>query len=115
MLGGAKRLLGGLLAVVVLALPAPAFPAALSAHGSVQQVWVVGGSPGERLALSNARGRTVAVQAGGPLGGVIFRGVAPGRGYRVRAASGGSGNWGVSGGGPRTPTVTVLPDRSAPP
>ena len=109
MLGGAKRLLGGLLAVVVLALPAPAFAATLSAHASVQQVWVVGASPGERLALSNARGRTVAVQAAGPLGGVIFRGVAPGRGYRVRGVDGGSGS------GPPTPTMTVLPDRSAPP
>ncbi len=107
--------MGGLVAAVslaLLALPAPASAAAsLSVHGSVQQVWVVGASPGERLTLVNARGRTVSVQTAGHLGGAIFRGVAPGRGYRVRAPRSG----GVGGGGPSTPTVTVLPDRSAPP
>jgi predicted acyl esterase len=103
--------LGGLVAAVSLALlvvPASALGAgSLRVHGSVQQVWVVGASPGERLVLVNARGRTVSVQAAGPLGGAIFRGVAPGRGYRVRTSSGGAGA--------ATPTVTVLPDRSAPP
>ena len=132
MVRGARQLLGGLVAAVVLALPAlgapvltapalgatvltapaPAAPV-LTAHGSVQQVWVVGASPGERLSLLNARGGTVAVQSAGALGGAIFRGVTPGPGYRVRPTRGGSE--GPRGGGPPSPTVTVLPDRSAPP
>src|ERR1700733_4938172 len=107
---GAKQLLGGLATVALLALVAPAAAAAgtpaLSAHGSVQQVYVLGASPGERLSLLDRRGRVVLGAVAGPLGGAIFRGVAPGSGYSVRPAAGGS---------PTSPTVTVLPDRSAPP
>ena len=78
-------------------------------HGSVEQVYAVGARAGERLTLLDRRGRAVLVQAAGPLGGVVFRGVAPGGGYRVRPAAAGSG------GAPASPTVTVLPDRPAPP
>jgi predicted acyl esterase len=96
--------------VAFLALVAPAAAAAgtpaLSAHGSVQQVYVLGASPGERLSLLDRRGRAVLGAVAGPLGGAIFRGVAPGSGYSVRP---------VAGGAPTSPTVTVLPDRSAPP
>ena len=115
---GRKQLLGGLLAPALAALsvvaPASAGAATLSAHGSVEQVWVVGARAGERLALVNRRGRVVAVRAAGPLGGVIFRGVASGGGYRVRATGGGAGG-GAGAGAPATPTMTVLPDRPAPP
>jgi uncharacterized protein len=104
MASGAKQLLGGLVAAVALVLFVAPAAWGFSAHGSVRQVYVVGARPGERLTLVGTRGRTVAVRIAGPLGGVVFRGVAPGRGYRVRSA-----------GAPRTPTLTVLPDRSAPP
>ena len=91
---GAKQLLGGLVTVALLALVAPAAAAAgtpaLSAHGSVQQVYVLGASPGERLSLLDRRGRVVLGAVAGPLGGAIFRGVAPGSGYSVRPAAGGS-------------------------
>jgi predicted acyl esterase len=109
MVSAAKQLLGGLFAaaaLVFLMVPAAAGAASLSAHGSVQQVYVVGARPGERLTLLDRRGRDVSVERAGPLGGAIFRGVAPGRGYRVR---------GSRAGAPATPTLTVLPDRSAPP
>src|SRR5437763_5729311 len=117
MASGAKQLLGGLFAAVSLALVmslllAPVAGAAtFSAHGSVRQVWAVGARPGERLALLNPRGRVVAVRVAGPLGGVVFRGVAAGRGYRVavRAAADTSVRGSVSA------RLPVLPDRSAPP
>jgi uncharacterized protein len=104
MASGAKQLLGGLIAAVALALLAAPSAMAITAHGSVRQVYVVGARPGERLTLVGRRGQTVAVRRAGPLGGAVFRGVAPGSGYRLQET-----------GAPRTPTLTVLPDRSAPP
>ena len=108
MVSGAKQLMGGLVAaalVTLMAVPGTAGAASLTAHGSVQQVDVVGARAGDRLTLLSAHGRAVARQRAGPLGGAVFRGVAPGRGYRVVAGTN----------APRTPTLTVLPDRSAPP
>jgi hypothetical protein len=99
MSSGAKQLMGGLVAAVALALFAAPSALAFTVHGSVRQVYVVGARPGERLLLTGRRGRTVSARTAGPLGGVVFRGVAPGRGYRVGTS----------------PEVTVLPDRSAPP
>ena len=114
MASGAKQLFAGVLAVValaVLAAPGRAGAAAMSVHGSVEQVYVVGARPGERLALVNRRGRVLAVRPAGPLGGVIFRGVTAGNGYRVAPPAGrGSSGW-----GPISPSVTVFPDRPAPP
>ena len=69
-------------------------------------MWVVGARPGEKLTLVNRGGRVVSVRVAGPLGGVVFRGVPPGDGYRVRPTHGGA---------PITPTLTVLTDRPAPP
>jgi uncharacterized protein len=96
---GARQLLGGLIVAGLLALFAVPAAAAITAHGSVRQVYVLGARPGERVTLDNRHGRAVSTRRAGPLGGVVFRGVAPGRGYRVG----------------RSPAVTVLPDRSAPP
>jgi predicted acyl esterase len=107
---GAKKVLEGLVAVAVLALVAPVAASAAApfrAHGSVQQVYVLGARPGSRLELVNRRGRVVLDTVAGPLGGALFRGVAPGSGYRVRALGGSP----VSSSAP----VTVMPDRSAPP
>src|ERR1700749_4095443 len=106
MVSGAKQLMGGLVPaalVTLTALPGTAGAASLSAHGSVRQVYVVGARAGERLTLLNRRGRAVSVQRAGPLGGAVFRNVSPGPGYRVRGRA------------PATPTITVLPDRPAPP
>jgi uncharacterized protein len=98
-----------LTAMLLAACAATAGPASaatrLTVGGSVQQVYVTGAPAGERVALLNRRGATVAVLPAGPLGGVIFRGVRPGSGYRVRPA----------GGGTSSRMVTVMPDRSAPP
>ncbi len=81
--------------------PAPA--ATFSAHGSVEQVYVTGARPGATLTLLNRGGARVRSRRADPLGGVLFRDVRPGRGYRVIEDA------------LRSPPLTVLPDRSAPP
>jgi predicted acyl esterase len=106
-----RERLGTALLVVTLLAACAVMPSVASAAGqlavggSVQQVYVTGARPGERLVLDNRRGASVVDQAAGSLGGVVFRGIAPGPGYRVRPA----------GGGPASGAVIVLPDRSAPP
>ena len=76
--------------------------AAVVAHASVQQVYAVGLKPHARVALLNRSGR-VAAQRADAQGGIVFRHVSSGPGYRLRA------------GGTRSGAVTVMPDRSAPP
>jgi dipeptidyl aminopeptidase/acylaminoacyl peptidase len=60
-----------------------------------------------RLSLVNRRGAAVASKRADSLGGVLFRNLAPGPGYRVRQSTGP----GVA----QSAALTVLPDRSAPP
>jgi predicted acyl esterase len=79
--------------------------AAFSAHGSVEQVYVTGVTPGARMSLINSAGKTIATHAGDAQGGVLFRDVAPGSGYRVRPEAGGTAS------GP----LTVLSTQPAPP
>jgi uncharacterized protein len=67
------------------AAAAPAF----TARGSVEQVYVTGGTPGQQLALLNGSGKTVATRTVNSLGGLLFRNVPAGSGYRVRPAAGG--------------------------
>ncbi len=90
-----------------LAVCAPAALAsgALDVHGSVQQVYVTGATPGEKLQLLDRHGTIVATQSAGSFGGDLFRNVTPGAGYRVRPAQGGAASR----------SVVVLPDQSAPP
>src|SRR5579875_1651368 len=75
-----------------------------SAHGSAEQVYVVGLSPDERMELLNARGRRVALKRADSLGGLIFYNVAPGGGYHVR----------VYPSGAQSPPITVHTDADAP-
>jgi predicted acyl esterase len=77
--------------------------AAVTAHGSVQQVYATGARAGAQLRLLDRGGALVGTQQADSLGGVVFRGVAAGGGYHVLE------------GGVRSGPVTVLPDRSAPP
>jgi predicted acyl esterase len=64
----------------------PAHKAAVtfSATGSVEQLYVTGLGPGQRMSLLNRGGRTIAMRSADALGGLLFRNVAPGVGYRVR-------------------------------
>jgi predicted acyl esterase len=89
--------------LVAAASASTADAATLTARGSVEQVQVTGATPGAQLRLVERRGATVATRRADSLGGVVFRDVTPGAGYRVRAKT------------KRTPAFTVLTGRSAPP
>ncbi|HEY0317287.1 MAG TPA: CocE/NonD family hydrolase [Solirubrobacterales bacterium] len=80
---------------------APSF----EAHGSVEQVYATGVTPGARVSLYDSGGQEVASKSSDPLGGVLFRKVAPGGGYRV----------GLASGGPKSGPLRVLSTRPAPP
>ncbi|MDQ6835747.1 MAG: CocE/NonD family hydrolase [Actinomycetota bacterium] len=75
------------------------------AHGSVRQVYVLGLAPGERMSLLNRAGHRVATKRADAQGGLLFRGVRPGRGYKVRRFPKGA----------KSGPLTVLPSRPAPP
>jgi len=98
-----SRVLLALAAALVVALTqiAATAHAATLAHASVQQIYVTGLKPHARLSLRR-HGRLVATQRADALGGIVFRHLAPGSGYRF------------AGRGPTEP-LTVLPDRAAPP
>ncbi len=65
---------------------------------------MTGLGPKARVALFDRRGRRVATRKADGLGAVLFRKLKPGKGYRVRLASG----------GPRSGPLRVLPNKSAP-
>jgi uncharacterized protein len=88
---------------VVLAPAALAGTTSFVARGSVQQVDITGAHPGALLRLVNRAGLVLQSRHVDSLGALLFRNVAPGKGYRVRQ------------GGARSRPITVLPDRSAPP
>ena len=94
-----------LLAMAGRAAAASESATSFEAHGSVEQVYATGLSPGARTTLFDRRGRKVATKPADSLGGVLFRNLAPGGGYRVRPASG----------GPRSGPLRVLSTRPAPP
>ncbi len=72
-----------------LAAPAAADAAGITAHGSMDQVYATGLKPGAHAQLLNARGHVVARRSADAQGGVLFTGVKPGAGYRVRLGSSG--------------------------
>ena len=84
---------------------AGAAQAAFTAHGSVEQVYVTQVAPGAQMSLLDPQGRTIATRRATRQGGVLFRSVPPGTGYRVR----------LSGGGATSGPLTVLSTRPAPP
>jgi predicted acyl esterase len=89
--------------MIALALVPAAAQANFAAHGSAEQVYAVGLKPNQSVTLLNAGGKVVTRQRADSLGGIVFRLITPGRGYRVRA------------GGVRSGKLTVFSDRSAPP
>src|SRR5436190_496985 len=90
--------------VLTVGSAAVAEAASFTAHGSVEQVYVTGLPPSAHVSLLNGGGRTVSTKNAGSLGGVLFRHVAPGDGYRVRLDSSGE----------QSDPVTVHPDDPAP-
>src|SRR2546423_4228563 len=79
--------------------------AKFDAHGSAGQVYVTGLGSHAQMSLLNSAGHTVATKRADGLGGLLFRNVKPGTGYRVRLAKGGA----------KSGSLTVLSTRSAPP
>jgi predicted acyl esterase len=79
--------------------------AAVAAHGSVEQVYVTGLKPDARMALFDRQGREVATKRANDLGGLLFRRVKPGEGYRVARPNGNG----------ESEPLTVLTKRSRPP
>jgi hypothetical protein len=91
-------------AAVTLTFAATASAAEFTARGSAEQVYATGLEPGVRVALLDRKGRTVKRKRANDLGGILFRRVKPGKGYRVRAKGGG-----------RSKRLTVLTTRPDPP
>ena len=82
-------LASALLATLALNVPGAAAATKVAARGSAEQVYATGLGPHARTELLNARGRVVASQRADAQGGVLFRDVKPGAGYRVRLGSSG--------------------------
>jgi uncharacterized protein len=92
----------GLLLAVTGVLAFPAGAAAFDAQGSAKQVYVTGLDAGARASLVKA-GDKIATRRANKLGGLLFRHVKAGDGYRVRS------------GGSKSKPLTVFSERSAPP
>jgi uncharacterized protein len=82
-----------------VAQAAPAF----EASGSVEQVYATGVPAGGTVTLKDGSGNVVASKSADELGGVLFREVKPGSGYRLEA------------GGQQSEPLSVLTQASAPP
>ena len=78
-------LLAGALALVLICAGSAAAAPSFSAHGSVEQVYVTGLAPARAgVAARSAPGRRSPRSRPTPQGGLLFRDVTPGSGYRVR-------------------------------
>jgi predicted acyl esterase len=93
-------LMVGLMTATRAAATTPSFQAA----GSAGQVYVTGLAPSVQMSLVTSGGRTLYTQQADSLGGLLFRNVPPGTGYRVRRVSDGQ----------LSPKVTVHSDAAKP-
>src|SRR3954470_22218768 len=105
MLPGGRRSIAAAVIAVVLFAGSGAAEAAIDAHGSARQVYATGLAPRAPMQLLNRRGKTIAKKRADALGGVLFRGLGPGSGYRVRAGRHGQ----------KSARLRVLSTRPAPP
>ncbi len=111
--GHARRTVGlsalGFALLLLLLMPvgagATGAASAYDAHGSVEQVYATGVPAGAQVTLYDAGGNLVGQKNADSLGGVLFREVSPGNGYRLEVGSGGQ----------RSEPLTVLTQRSSPP
>jgi len=92
------------MALLFMTSAASAADPSFSAHGSAEQVYVTGLAANQQMSLVNSAGNTIATQQADDQGGLLFRNVTPGSGYRVRANDG-------TESGP----LTVLSDQPTPP
>jgi uncharacterized protein len=96
---------GAILLFIAAGDAAAARAPGFNAHGSVGQVYVTGLRADQRMTLVDREGRRLDTRRADGLGGLLFRHVKPGGGYRVRPAGGGASS------GP----LRVLSTRPAPP
>jgi uncharacterized protein len=75
-----------------------------TAQGSAEQVYVTGAAPNASMSLLSSSGTTVYTQPADSLGGLLFRNVNPGSGYRVR----------LNPSGPESGPITVHSNAAAP-
>jgi uncharacterized protein len=85
------------ISVVVAAGPLTAAATSATRHtfvavGSAAQVYVTGLSASSSASLVASNGHTVSTERADPLGGLLFRNVAPGTGYHVRSGGSSSGS-----------------------
>ena len=107
--GGRVRVLSlaAVLAAFALAVYAQAAAAAgptFTAVGSAEQVYVTGLAPNAQASLLTSSGSTLYTQNADSLGGLLFRNVPPGKGYRVR----------LDPSGPKSGSITVHSNAAAP-
>ena len=96
----------GLLSLLLIpGLAAADPPPSFEAHGSVEQVYATGLPSGAQVSLYDGSEQEVQSRSANELGGVLFRNVEPGSGYRV----------GLTSGGPKSEPLDVLTAQSAPP
>jgi hypothetical protein len=105
--GGIHLKVGTSLIALALALvfASSAAAASFDAHGSVEQVYATGLPAGAPTSLFDSSDQVVETRTANNLGGILFRNVTPGDGYRVRLDATGETS------GP----LTVLTTQSAPP
>jgi uncharacterized protein len=101
------RRLGTLVATLAFALvfASGASAASFDAHGSAEQVYATGLPAGAQTSLLGPSNQVVQSRVANSLGGILFRNVTPGAGYRVRLDTTGE----------TSAPLTVLTTQSAPP
>jgi hypothetical protein len=103
--GRISLLLASAVLALICASGASAAESSFNARGSVEQVYATDLPPGAETSLLDPAGQVVATRNANDLGGLLFRNVPPGDGYRVRLAATGETS------GP----LKVLTTQSAPP
>src|SRR5437588_7577770 len=96
-------LLGALIAAAHASAATASAPT-FTAQGSAEQVYVTALAPDAQMSLITSTGTTLYTQNADSLGGLLFRNVPPGKGYRAR----------LDPSGPRSPPITVHSDAAAP-
>ena len=96
-------LLVALVAVLHASVATAAAPT-FTATGSAEQVYVTGLAPNAQMSLLTSKGTTLYTQNADSLGGLLFRNVPPGKGYRVQ----------LDPNGPKSGPITVHSDAAAP-
>src|SRR5690242_2764345 len=85
-LGGRVARAGAIMLIVLSTFAvAPASTPPFNAAGSVEQVYATGLAPNAEASLISPRGKIIETKNADSMGGLLFRNVRPGTGYRVRS------------------------------